>query len=139
MKEDKIAFNMQDISIDQFAIIGDKIPVDGRIKTELQIGADKTNKGVAIRFRVTYVDDSGEVVLIIQTTCIFAVRSEDWDSHTSEDGSVSLPHGFLAHLAMHAFGTMRGVLYCKTVETPIGAVILPPTNVDELVPKEFIV
>ena len=133
-----ISFSMQNIQIDQFAIMGDNIPTDGRIKTEIQIGADKQNRGVAIRSRVTYLNSDVNVILLIQVTCIFTIKEDDWKDLIIGEDKVSLPHGFLAHLAMHTFGTMRGILYCKTIDTPLGAVILPPTNVDKLVPQDFV-
>lgn len=137
MKEN-ILFAMQNITIDQFAILGDKIPTDGHVTTEIEIGMDKENCGVAIRFRITYLTADDTTVLVIQVTCIFAIKEEDWKTFVLEDGKVSIPHDLLAHFAMHTFGTMRGILYCKTVDSPLGAVILPPTNVDKLVPEEFV-
>lgn len=133
-----ISFSMQNISIDQFAIMGDKFPTDGRMQTELQIGVDKENKSVAIRLRITYFDTEKNAVLVIQVTCMFAIVDADWQKLIIEDNKVSIPHYLLAHFTMQAFGTIRGILYCKTVDTPMGAVIVPPTNVDEMVPEEFV-
>lgn len=132
-----ISFNMQDISVDQFAILCNSIPSEGRYRTDMQIGVDKENKAVAIRMKVTYCDANEKELLLIQVTCMFSVKPEDWNKLLREDGKITFPHDFLAHLAVHTFGTMRGILYCKTVGSPIGAQILVPTNVDELVPQEF--
>lgn len=136
---ESIAFAMHNISVDQFAILGEHLPNDCQIKTEIQIGIDKTNRGVAIRLRVIYQDSNGNAILVIQITCMFSVEENDWKTLIDGENKISLPHGFLAHLAMHTFGTLRGILYCKTSETPLGAIILPPTNIDELIPQKFVV
>jgi hypothetical protein len=49
---------------------------------------------------------------------------------------LTIPKGFLAHLAMISVGTARGILHCKTENTIFNNFVLPLVNVASMIPED---
>ena len=131
-------FRMDQIKVEQFAILENNIPQDDiDFSAELTHGASKEDKVIAIRLKVSYT--SKETLLLVSVvSCMFKIEPESWQEWVKDD-KVIVPRGFIAHLAMHTFGTARGILFAKTEGTPYQRLILPPTNVDAMITEDFII
>ena len=131
-------FRMDQIKVEQFAILENNIPQDDiDFSAELTHGASKEDKVIAIRLKVSYT--SKETLLLVSVvSCMFKIEPESWKEWVKDD-KVIVPRGFIAHLAMHTFGTARGILFAKTEGTPYQKLILPPTNVDAMIKEDFII
>jgi len=131
-------FRMDQIKVEQFAILEDKLPQnDIDFSAELTHGASKEDKVLAIRLKVSYTSDE-KLLLVCVVSCEFKIEPNSWQEW-EKDNQVIVPRGFIAHLAMHTFGTARGILFSRTEGTPYQRLILPPTNVDAIIKEDFII
>lgn len=128
-------FKMEQIKINQFAILSKETTGDLKLGISLGMGVDKQQRSVDVQLETRYAE-ANELKVLLQITCSFSVHPDDWSAMQKGD-KVVLPKQFLAHLVMHTFGTARGVLYCKTEDTPYQRFILPPTNVEQLVEHDL--
>ena len=127
---------MNKIKVDQFAILADNLPSE-------QISLDFTiSFGVApslhevcttVRFELCREDTP---LLILELSCYFEIREEDWNQ-LIEGNRITIPRSLLAHFGVHAIGTARGVLFCKTEGTAFSTFILPPLNVAEKITEDI--
>jgi hypothetical protein len=135
---ENIAFFMNQISVNQFAILGKEVPnEDITMDLSIQFKTDKENRCIAMVLLVKYLKDA-DLLLMLELLCGFKVKPEDWDACINGDNLV-FPQKFLRHIAVHTVGTARGVLYCKTENTPFNVFILPPINVDKMINQDLIV
>ncbi len=129
-----IQFRMTRIQVNQFAILSDTLDGSNNIDIECAMGFRASNLSIAVSAKFTFSADV--TLMLIDVTCVFDIDGVSWDSMVQNDGKLLIPKGFLAHLAMHTVGTMRGVLHCKTEGTPFNVLILPPLNVSDMIPED---
>lgn len=131
-----IQFRMAKITTGQFAILADRPPqenVDGALELAFKCAPAAKRVGVDVSWAY---ESEGEKILILKTTCEFAIRPEDWDNAV-KDGRVVIPKQLLEIFAAQAVGTTRGILYCKTEGTPFNHLIIPPLNVARLIKSDL--
>ncbi len=69
-----------------------------------------------------------KILLKADFNCLFKIDSESASTiETPIDATI--PQGLLAQLASLSYGTLRGVIFVKTMGTPFGNFILPPNDV----------
>jgi hypothetical protein len=61
----------------------------------------------------------------------FKIQTESVKAITNDD-SVSLPIELMTQFASLCYGSMRGVLYIKTIGTPLNDMVLPPSDIQNL-------
>lgn len=66
-----------------------------------------------------------KTVLKIQL-CTFVAISEDTVTSLEKDGKIVIPAEFLAQCASFGHGALRGIMYLKTMNTPLEGIVLPP-------------
>lgn len=129
---------MEQIKIEQFAILSDNIPDNGfNIETEISFGAVKDQNIICLKLKNSFVSEE-KTILTLVISCFFAIHPDSWKECT-KDGVTTIGKKKAAHMAMHAFGTARGILFCKTEGTPFQQIILPPTNVEEICKEDFVI
>lgn len=81
----------------------------------------------------TMIEISKEKQLLLKAEldCVFKIDAES-ASALEHNTQVVLPPGLLAQFASLAYGSLRGVLYLKTVDTSFNSFILPPNNVSAI-------
>lgn len=130
-----VRFRMDNIEVEQFAILSDKLPASGEVDYETSLGFmySVEAKKIACTFILVYSDPDGDNPLLkMMLTCQFAIQPEDWETMIS-DGYITIPRNLQEFLAVHTVGTSRGVLFSKTEKTPFVRLILPPVNVSEII------
>lgn len=132
-----VRFKMNQIKVDQFAVLSKETNGEMEIGVSIGIGVDKVNRFVNMQLEIKY-NEENELKVLLQTSCLFEIHPDDWETFKTGD-KLTLNKGILSHLAMHAFGTTRGIFYCKTENTPYQTMILPPTNVDALITEELVI
>lgn len=70
----------------------------------------------------------GNTLIKADLDAYFAIAPSSVEALT-ENGYVVLPEGLQAQFASLAYGTMRGVIFTKTLNTPLNKIILPPNDV----------
>lgn len=132
-----VNFKMTRIHVNQFAIICDSIDDKDNIELECGLGFHASEQCVSVSVKVVYASEDSEPLMVIETICQFSISEDSWNELLQANGEVLLPKEFLAHLAMHTVGTVRGVLHCKTEGTPLNFLILPPVNVAEMIQHDL--
>lgn len=133
-----IQFNMNKIIVDQFAILSNNVPEQGsdiQLNSQLGFKVDHENKLIASTMRFDFVGNN-ETFLVLEVTCIFTIEPNCWEQLT-DDKVLHLPKDFLAHMGMHTIGTSRGILHCKTENTPFNVFLLPPIDVIQMIPEDL--
>lgn len=132
-----ISFRMQQIKVEQFAILSEVIPPEFGIETNFSVGSDTANRLLVMRLRINYCSEE-RTLLTLTLVCIFSVDAESWNQLIA-DNKITIPRGFLVHMAVHTLGTARGILFAKTEGTEWQNRILPPINVDEMFEEDLII
>lgn len=66
----------------------------------------------------------------------FEISKESIEELTSEN-VIILPKGLLCQFASLTYGSYRGVLYMKTINTALSNLILPPLYLDEVIKEDM--
>lgn len=128
-----IRFRMFRIHTDQFAILSETFPQD----------FDDVGMGVIFSYKVAEdckiaatakftFDKLTQPILVIEVTCEYIIHEDDWKSMIDED-LLKIPKETLEYLSAQAVGVTRGILHCKTEDTPFNVLIIPPINVAAMV------
>ncbi len=134
---DKIGFNLSKINTQQFAIIEDGFDGNNdkfKIEINLGFGVDTVNRSMLSSVKIQFVQNK-KPFLIIEVSCEFDIDKEFWKEFNGEN-SVTVPKGFMAHLAMITVGTTRGVLHAKTKDTKFNEFVLPTINVSKMIEND---
>lgn len=130
-------FRLVNIKIDQFAILQEELPhQELTLNLEIGSGANKCDRIVINKLKVNIVKDN-DLLMTIAISCFFEIKLDSW-KEWEHDNKVKIPRGFLVHTAIHTLGTMRGIMFCKTEGTPYQQLILPPTNVDNMITEDLL-
>ena len=132
----QVGFALQGIKTEQFAIFEENYAPkkETSLGTELQFKLDQTNKQIGVFLGFEFMQGK-KVFLKIVVSCHFKIEENPWTSFVQEN-SLTVPKGFLAHLAMITTGTTRGVLFAKTEATPFSKFIVPTLNVAEMIKED---
>ena len=70
--------------------------------------------------------------------CTFVAISVETATAFEKDGRLVIPADFLAQCASFGHGALRGIMYLKTMNTPLEGIILPPVVYGEIFKKPMI-
>lgn len=123
-----ISFRMTQIKVEQFAILSEALPKDGNlgVETTFAVSVDAKSHAIGMRLKINYLAEEN-ILLTLVLLCTFAIGEESWNGLV-QDNTITIPRGFLAHMAVHTLGTARGVLFCKAEDTVFQQIILPPPH-----------
>lgn len=136
-----IKFLMENISIEQFAILDDSLPQNTdfvKIDTAINFKWAIKDKRVAAVTKFRFLNNT-DPFIILDVCCSFKIDEDDWAGLINDADLITFPKGFLCHLAMHTVGTSRGILHCKTASTPFNGFIIPPINVEIIINEDIAV
>lgn len=125
-------FRMVRISLDQFATLSDRLPEGFNVGISLSFSFSVDTKKIACIINVDICDAENNRVVILKSTCEFAVHDDDWNGFIKESRFVASAE-FLRYLGSQAVGVARGILFCKTEGTPFASLVLPPVNVAKMI------
>lgn len=133
-----VRFRMFKLSVEQFAILGDVIP-EGAINLQTSFSFLYSIEANRIAIPITYKfldkDNNPLLLLVLQTE--YEILKEDWENCRKDD-LVILPKSLLECLIAQNIGAARGVVFCKTENTPFAGLIIPPINVTEMKIEDLI-
>jgi hypothetical protein len=140
--KDQIGFGLRKITTEQFAIIEsayDKTNQNIQIRNGLRFGFNLEQRVITVLLSVQFNQDNGPF-LLLEIGCLFEINSEHWHVlYNEETKDIILPIALARHLVVIAMGTLRGVLYAKTENTPFNMFLLPTINVTELVKEDVLI
>lgn len=134
-----ITFNLDGIKTEQFAILEEnyndkKKSVD--FGTGIQFMIDSEGKFIGCIVRISF-DQGKKSFLKIDVSCHFKIDDSSWDTFINKkQQTLTIPKGFLAHMAMITVGTLRGILFAKTEGTIFNKFIIPTIDVASMIEKD---
>ena len=137
---EEVAFMLQSITTDQFAILDERIipTEDLELRTDLSFGIHAENHTIGVFPKFTFTQNSMPVMLI-EIGCHFLLKPEHWDKMKNQDGNILVPKFVMRHMAIIAVGTARGVLHAKTEGSVLNEFVLPTINVTELIDEDIMI
>lgn len=137
-KPTNIGFALIKITTEQFAIIEEGFVDKGefQIHTNIRFAADNTHRLVGVFTSFTLASEA-KPFIVVEAGCHFKIKEEDWGTMLNESKSqLTIPKGFLQHLAVLTVGTTRGILHAKTENTCFNKYHLPTINVADLIKED---
>lgn len=137
-KPKNIGFALAKITTEQFATIESNFDDNSEIKLHInfRFAADETKKMVGVFATFTF-ETNQKQFLIIEAGCHFAIEPEAWTKMLDiETNKLTVPKGFLQHMAMLTVGTTRGILHAKTENTCFNKYYLPTINVANMIKED---
>ena len=130
----EIQFKYASIKTDQFAILDPHITIPANeysLVGEVQIGNNYEARVIIITVSANYrAHDS--LAITLKVTSYFEIDEASWTSLRSGE-YIIVPKEFLLHICGLSFGTTRGILFAKTEGTDLNRMILPLTNLTQIV------
>lgn len=137
-KELALSFKLVDITTNEFAILEDSY-TDGenvRMGTFINFLIDREQRVLGSQLKFQF-EQNEKPFLVISATCGFQLEESAWESLLAEDGQkLVIPVGFASHMVVITVGTIRGILYEKTKDTPFTDYIIPPINLTDMIEKD---
>lgn len=127
-----IRFKMQNIKVNQFAILVDSKPEESiKWTINFEINFSKEKGLLSMTLKTDILTEKSILIETLQITCTFAIHQDDYRQMCQGD-NITLPAFLLTHMAVHVVGTARGILFCKNEGTPLADFIMPQINVAEI-------
>ncbi|HPR59162.1 MAG TPA: hypothetical protein PK915_12415 [Bacteroidales bacterium] len=137
----KVSFALRRISTEQFAIIEDAFTEgkDINLTTQLKFGANAEHKFIVLHANFRF-EQEGKPFLLVEAAGHFSIEEEAWiDFYNQEANSLTVPQGFMCHLAVLVIGTTRGILHAKTENTAFNRFFIPTINVTETIRENVVI
>ncbi|HAN78138.1 MAG TPA: hypothetical protein DCQ31_10370 [Bacteroidales bacterium] len=134
-----ISFVLNGIKNEQFAIFEENYTTDNpsEIKLGFEFKIDQTNRLVGVFIHCEYIQ-ADKLLLKLIYSYQFKITPESWSNLQTEKMKIVLTKSFLAHLAMIATGTTRGIIFAKTEGTKLSNIMVPLINVSEMIQADAI-
>jgi hypothetical protein len=135
-KEIQIEYRLAKLDINKFDIHPENLK-DGEaaFQTEVQFAYSNTQHSVRCRLRVNLVQE-GTPLMESEVDCHFELNLDSVNK-MRQDENVVIPAPILIQFASLCYGTMRGIIHTKTMETPINRFILPPIYFHEIIKQDY--
>jgi hypothetical protein len=137
MKETKVGFSLKNIKTEQFALIESVFKVNQPIGLNIgfNFGINEEARWIGCFANIQFlIDDCPFIILVVG--CEFEIESKAWSSFIDKkNNKLTIPEGFLSHLAVITIGTTRGVLHAKTENTSFNKYHLPTVNINDFISK----
>jgi hypothetical protein len=137
----KVSFALRRISTEQYAIIEDAFTEgkDINLSTQLKFGANAGHKIIVLHANFRF-EQEGKPFLLVEAAGHFSIEEKAWVGfYNQEANSLTVPQGFMCHLAVLVIGTTRGILHAKTENTAFNRFFIPTINVTETIRENVVI
>ena len=107
---------------------------DVGIESNFSFSFNKTQNVLRCTTKLRFSQDS-RVFLESELQAFYSIDKESIEGMTNGNELV-VPRGLLCQFASLAYGSFRGVLYMKTLNTPMNNLIIPPLYLDEIIKED---
>lgn len=131
--EDQIFYRFIKLELSQFATF-ESVNIDEESKLELSSSfrfAYDFDDNIVCCTTTIVIAKKTAPVLKTELNSYFNIQPESVASMT-EGNCVVLPIGLMTQFASLGYGAMRGVIYAKTIGTPLEKIILPPNDIQNI-------
>ena len=135
-----IGFSLSQITTEQFAILEDNLvePSEINININFRFAADDEKKLVGVFSTFTFESNKKQFI-IIEAGCHFSITPDSWENMmNTETNELTVPKGFMQHMAVITVGTTRGILHAKTENTCFSKYHLPTINVASIIKEDSV-
>ncbi|MEO8254846.1 MAG: hypothetical protein ABI554_10725 [Flavobacterium sp.] len=126
---------MAGIEINNFEILEFEVPKEKlgfNINIKFNIRNESNEISCSTIFEYLHADTK---LISLESTLYFKIKSEDWEM-LKDGNKLIFKKEFLAHLAMNAVGTGRGIFYAKTENTKFRNFPIPLINILKMITED---
>lgn len=105
------------------------------IETNFNFSFNKTGGIVKCATYLTFIQDN-QIFLKSELQTFFEIKKESIEELTNED-VITIPRPLLCQFASLAYGSFRGIIHIKTINTCLSNLILPPLYVEEVIREDM--
>lgn len=105
------------------------------IETNFNFSFNKSEGILKCVTNLTFIQNN-QVFLKSELQTFFEITKESIDELTNEN-VITIPRGLLCQFASLAYGSFRGVIYMKAINTTLSNLILPPMYLDEVIKDDM--
>ena len=137
--DQQILYKYIKIETEQFATFEESFN-DGveelHFQTEVMLGYAKDHGALCNKIMVN-ISQMSTTILKVVVASYFEIAKESIEM-LSENNKVVFPPNFLVQIASLNYGSIRGVIHAKTVNTKLNRIILPPFYFGNMIDKSFV-
>ena len=133
-----IQYKFIKIDLTQFSPEWDKYDLENPgvgIETNFNFSFNKTEGVLRCTTNLHFIQED-QVFLKTELQTFYEISKESIEELVSEN-VLTIPKILLCQFASLAYGSYRGVLYMKTINTPISNLILPPMYLNEVIKDDM--
>lgn len=105
------------------------------IETNFNFSFNKSEGILKCATNLTFIQNN-QIFLKSELQTFFEILKESIDELTNEN-VITIPKSLLCQFASLAYGSFRGVVYMKTINTALSNLILPPMYLDEVIKDDM--
>ena len=105
------------------------------IETNFNFSFNKTEGILRCATKLTFIQEN-QPFLKCELQSFYEIAKESIEELTNEN-IITIPRGLLCQFASLAYGSFRGVIHMKTVNTALCNLILPPMYLDEIIKSDM--
>ena len=105
------------------------------IETNFNFSFNKSEGILKCVTNLTFIQNN-QVFLKSELQTFFEITKESIDELTNEN-VITIPRGLLCQFASLAYGSFRGVIYMKAINTTLSNLILSPMYLDEVIKDDM--
>lgn len=137
--EKQVMYKYEKMELERFAMFEENYCKDKDVmfQTEAQFAFDKENSMLCSRILVN-MSAEGKFLVKAELKSYFGIHPDSIKELTKE-GRIIFAPSLLVQFASLCYGSIRGVIFSKTMTTPLSNYVLPPVYFGNLIDKGFIV
>jgi hypothetical protein len=138
--EQQVMYRFSKMELEQFAMFEENCnpePKEVQFHTEAQFSYDKDNYILCSKIIINMASQEKPLVKA-ELKSYFNLSPESVENLRKDGRIVFAPH-LLVQFASLCYGSIRGVIFAKTIGTPINNYVLPPVYFANLIDKGFVV
>ena len=138
--EQQVMYRFSKMELEQFAMFEENCnpePQEVQFQTEAQFSYDTTNYILCSKIIVNMLAQEKPLVKA-ELKSYFNLLPESVEN-LRKDGRIMFAPTLLVQFASLCYGSIRGVIFAKTMGTPLNSFIVPPVYFGNLIDKGFVV
>jgi hypothetical protein len=137
--EQQVMYKYNKMELEQFAMFEENYNSTAEVQcqTETQFSFDKEHSILCCRITINMLQDNN-LILKSELKSYFDIKPESIEG-LRKDNRILFAPPLLVQFASLCYGSMRGVIYAKTIGNPLNNIILPPIYFGHLIDKSFVV
>ena len=105
------------------------------IETNFNFSYNKSERVLKCTTKLHFIQDN-QIFLKSELQTFYEISKDSIEMLTNEN-VITIPKGLLCQFASLAYGSYRGVIYMKSINTALCNLILPPLYLDEVIKDDM--